>query len=385
MMSTRYLTTFIATIVILVALTLAYTMSVDPLGIYRKNSDEALSRTNQFWYMRTSKPLRLVGADADVVVLGTSRSGRLSTEAVGLDQGFNGAIPGSTPQEQFAMLSMAASLKTTQTVILGLDFDAFLSLYPPERLGFPSRLVQPVNQLDHYIGKLDTLKHTFFSPFALRLSLNTDGAKHQDKGAIYRNDGSWHRPQREHTTAGFKKLSHQKIESYQDAGSLVLQMDGFRRMLHSCHTSDLNCIAVITPIHLFHLGILDATDTLPLWREWHRELVAINQEIATGHSAQPIPLWAFNGFGPAVGEPISNRQEQVDPWFLDNVHFRPRFAQLIMQRVLDLPGAEAPDAGTLVDETTLPAYLQSVDALRASFDQREAAAIAALYEALGLL
>ena len=62
MMTARYLTTFIATLVILVALTLAYTMSVDPLGIYRNNSEEALSRTNQFWYMRTSKPLRLLGA-----------------------------------------------------------------------------------------------------------------------------------------------------------------------------------------------------------------------------------------------------------------------------------------------------------------------------------
>lgn len=384
-MNARYLTTFIATLVALVALTLTYTMGVDALGIYRNNSDEALSRSNQFWYMRTSKPLRLLGADADVVVLGTSRSGRLSTTTVGIDHGFNGAIPGSTPQEQFAMLSMAASLDKTQTVVLGLDFDAFLSIYPEERLGFPSKLVQPVNRPGHYIGKLDTLKHTFFSPFALRLSSKADSATHTGKGPIYRNDGSWHRPQKKYTNAGFKKLSQQKMDSYVNPESLVLQMEGFRRMLHTCHGDGLDCVAVITPIHLFHVGILEATGTLALWREWHTELVTINRELAEAHGAEPVPIWAFNDFDPAVGEPVSHRPQLVDPWFLDNVHFRPRFADLIMRQVLALPGAEAPDAGTRIDETSLPAYLQSVDALRASFEQREANTIAALYEALGLL
>ncbi len=382
-MNQRYLTTLFAVLIACCALTLWYTVSIDALGIYRNDSDEQLSRINQFKFMRNSKPLRLLQADARLIVIGSSRSARISPAAAGLDRGFNASLPGSTTHEQFAMLSMVGSLDSSRVVIVGLDFDAFLSLYPKVQPGFHDDLVQPVHRPAHHTARIIALKHTFLSPLALRNSYQTT---HPERGAadtVYRRDGSWHRPRSVYKSGDFHKASRQKLSTYANAGTLSLVMDEYRGMLAACHElATISCHFVATPVHLFHVGILERAGVLALWREWHRELVSINREVAQAYRQPPLPLWGFNAYEPAVGQKLSSRRKQQDPWFLDNVHFRPRFGTLMLQRMLGLPGSEDDGAGHRLDERNIEEYLAHVAALEARFRQREARVIGRLYEIL---
>lgn len=382
-MNQRYLTTFFAVFIACCALTLWYTLSVDAFGIFRNNSDRELGRINQFKFMRSSKPLRLLRANAQFVIIGSSRSARMSPAAAGLESGFNASLPGATTHEQFAMLSMAGSLDHSRSVIIGLDFDAFLSLHPRQRQGFPDDLVQPVHQPAHQLAKLVALKHAFLSAVALRNSYWATHPEYRAKGTIYQHDGSWHRPRNVYKSGDFHKASREKLALYSNAASLPLVMDDYRAMLVACHELEkLRCHFVATPIHLFHVGILTRTGVHELWREWHRKLVSINTEVAQAYQQPPLPLWGFNTYAPAVGQKLSSRRKQRDPWFLDNVHFRQRFGSLMILRMLGLPGSEDDSAGHRLDERNIEEYLARVSELESRFEEREARVIGRLYRIL---
>ena len=381
----RYVISLTVLCLALSGLTLGYTLSTDPFGIFHNDSETELSRINQFWYMRTSKPLRLLRRQPDMVIVGTSRTARLSPDRVGIEDGFNAALPGATAHEQRITLAYAIDASAPARAVIGLDFDAFRAGRETSRLGFNPALMRAEGAPSHWLNVALTLKRLFFSTLAVQKSYEaTHLAGQRRDDARYQADGSWWRPIPQASADDFEGVGRQRLSAFRQSADAGLDMTEYRRLLQLCQASALDCQLLVTPVHVFDINLLSTSGLLPLWQQWHEQLVRINDEVAAEYGQRPIPLWGFNTFAPAVAEALSTREDNSNPWFKDSIHFTPRFADLMLGTITGQAGAGNGDTGIRLDQASLPLYLDTITDLRQAFNVREKASVDQLHTKLGL-
>ncbi len=364
-MRNRYLTWTFALAALIVGGTIAFTYQTDPFGLYRDDSERALSRIDQFYHMRSTKPLQLLRKKPRKVIVGSSRSARLSPVELGLNDIYNASLPGATPTEIREVLAFAHGVQPLEAAYIGWDFEGFLGLTPDHRDGFNSELLTASNPLTRSVHAFVAHKRTLFSLVALKESIDAGKSTTETLRPSYLPDGSWRRNQAENIGPfGFALISRQKIEAFADTAPHTLDTAEVHRTLEYCYAQRIRCQVFVTPVHLFHFEIFEQAGLTSLWQDWHRAVVRINEALAATYSADPISIWGFNAFAPAVSEPIAKPQDISTPWFTDNLHFRPRFGNVMIDAMVN---GKAQPGVTALSSDTIERYLQMVEGLRTTY------------------
>ena len=129
-----------------------FNYSADPYGVFHPGhwGAERINRIDQTWLMRLTKPWQVKNLKPDAVVIGSSRTGTLSTTAVAWkdQRAFNFSVPGLTPHEMLRFVMHAQAQQKLDRLMVGLEYESFLSSTPRVMLGFePARLSGQMNQM----------------------------------------------------------------------------------------------------------------------------------------------------------------------------------------------------------------------------------------------
>ena len=364
-MGKNYLTVFFALLALGVGGLLSFTYSADPFGLYVDDSEASMSRIDQFYHMRSSKPLQLLRKRPEQVILGSSRTARVAPSDLSLTDIYNAAIPGATATEVRDLLLFTHRNQRLERAYIGWDFEAFLGLTPDRRAGFKSDLLQAGNPLSRWIYAFIAHKRTLFSFVAIKEAIAANNAVPSPIRPSYLSDGSWRRNQLQNIgPLGFALISKDKIEHFRHSAPHSLSTREVTDTLAYCYETKIDCRVFLTPVHLFHFELFEATGLLPLWENWHREAVAINEKLAASYNTAPLPIWGFNAVEQAVSERVSKPTDLDAPWFTDNLHFRPRFGALMLKTLHE----DSAQAGALKLTTqNVEEYIEAVGEMRKRF------------------
>lgn len=98
---------------------------IDPYAIYHYKgaAPEKISRIDQVFYMRITKPWQVRQASPTEVVIGTSRAARVSSQTVwDKKDSHNLSVPGMTVYEMSRFIEHANANEHLSKLMIGLDF-----------------------------------------------------------------------------------------------------------------------------------------------------------------------------------------------------------------------------------------------------------------------
>jgi hypothetical protein len=362
---------------------------VDPYAVYHfKNADsERLSRVEQFYRMRLSKPWQLSQIDPTAVVIGTSRTGSISPSHPSWpeQQSFNLSVPDMTPYELLRFVEHAQANGPLDKLTIGLDFEAFVSAEPHTRPGFVEARMAPQQGVSESLRagwqRVLDISDTLLSIDALSLSIAAvSGADEPERH--YYSDGSWVKAKARLTgRSGMAFVGKERIIAFRDKTfDLKKNIAQLGQILRFCHQHNIDTRLFVTPEHVFLIDLWSRLGYQELWVEFHRSLIAINRDIARDMGQAAFPLWGFNDLEKFVDEPIAKSGKGLQSHFVDGVHFQKGFGGAIMDGVWD----ESTGIGARLDRERLDLYMVKVQQLSDKFAARNQRLIAQMHEDMNL-
>lgn len=372
----RYLLVMTVSATAILMMVGVFNYRVDPYGLYRFDQADSrwLSRIDQFYHLRVTKPWYTVKLESDAIVVGTSRSSTIDPGvSVWRDyQGYNLSVPGMRIYEMLRFVQHANSVQPLERLMIGLDFEMMITPEPESGPGFEAsrmaRASSDLNSLPFYMRMIKDIGDTLFSltGFTRSLSALTGIA---EVGRVYRKDGTWeslpsiYSGQRGAIYIGREnvlKLSGQELDM---DGNLEVLAD----VLRYAHRQDIDVRLFVTPVHVFFVDLWWRLGHGELWREFHERLAEVNTAVAAEVGRPPFPLLAFNHLAGVVDEPIRSAKDSERSVFSDGVHFRPRLGNEIMEAAWAEGGSAA-----LLEESSVDAYVDAVERLMRDFSAANA-------------
>ena len=370
---TRYLSVLMIAALAICGSIAIFNYVVDPYAIhhFEKADEEYLSRIDQFWHMRTTKPWHIRRLQPSAVIVGSSRSASLhpGISAWENQMSYNVSIPGMTIYEMYRFIQHSHANRALNKLVIGLDFEIFMLREPKTRIGFAeNRFARSLAALSSPNYKfqygVDTVS-TLFSLSALSRSVAALAGTGNARQHRYFNDGVW-------SSAGnlftgepgylFVAINNFNLHANNDLG-MKQNFATFNAILQFCHTENIDTRIFITPTHVFHLNFWHALGYKKSWQGFHHGLVAVNTKVAHESNREPFPLWGFSQTQGVVDEPISRRKQADANWFRDGVHFKTALGSRIMNSMWE----RGPSMGTLLMAKTVKPYLEEVDRIMTDF------------------
>jgi hypothetical protein len=142
-------------------------------------------------------------------------------------------------------------------------------------------------------------------------------------------------------------------------------LDDFAALLRLAQENNIELTVVILPVHARLLEMLDYAGLWPYFEYWKRQLVAINEDIASALDRPPFPIWDFNGYYPVATEPVSTDiNAQPLQWMYDSAHPSVNTGN----RILDIiAGRTQADFGGTLNSKNIDDWLLSQRTLREQF------------------
>ncbi len=335
----RYTTITIGFVLLLLAGTSVFNAWVDPFAIYRWREVpvEDISKINQGYAMRLSKPWQLVRLEPSAIILGSSRSGslRASHPAWEGEAGFNLSMPGLTAYEMLRLVEHAHAQGRLRKLVLGLEHESFLLAQPRVQVGFEeARLVADNGDwlAAPQVAQLGRdLQVTLLTGAALSRSFQVIGLPAPEHRRFHA-DGSWsHSAPARGGKAGFVYSGRVIVDRLQlpDDG-LNENLALLTELLHFCHLNDIDTRLYVSPEHLLLGELRVRVGGEPAYQEFHRRLLAVNVEVAAHLSRKPFPVRGFNQLEGVVDQPLYPGVGGEDDWFWDGMHFHPRLGVRLM-------------------------------------------------------
>lgn len=365
----HYLWFTVLALLLVLVLSAGFSVYADPYGIYRYGRSDVshLSRIDQLFFHRLSKPYQIRQRAPEAVVLGTSRSARIPPAHAAWDglRTYNASIPGLTRIEIFDYFVHINTVQPQQALLLGLDFESFLGRGISSHKGFErSRLLSE---------KRSALSPVILSRLAVdayqtlvTVSALADGVMALSGNAVglrrFYPDGTWQTLHSEHNgRLGFSMVGYafKRTRGIAAAGAQV-EYGRLRDLLAYCYENNIDTRVLLTPVHLYQLSIVFDSGFKPLWRDWHAGVVAINNELAMAHDRDPFPVWGFNQAPGIVDEVVQPAALARDSVYKDGVHFRASFGQQIVDEIYEQGPA---DVGWALTTANVESYLDSVESL----------------------
>ncbi len=381
-----FLVSAVATAAVVVALNVA----IDPYGYFGVGPLDGLSvrKPTALHHDRLLHASALRRNDVDCLLLGSSRV----TEGIprghrlfaGCTRLYNGGLAGPSLREVRALFEHADGHHPLKHVWLGVDLFMFNAHRLPAR-GYAAELFE-----DRALPRLQHAASIAMSFDTLLDAVRT--IKGQDDPVFFA-DGGFADPaflalplRQRSTRATFLRgvrgyIPHElppPLYQFALRSADSQPLAEFARLLEEAHARDIDLTLFVNPAHAWQWELVAALGLWPAWEEWKGELVAINEQVATGAARRAFALTDFSGFqGFAVEDvPASATSAVAMSWFWDPSHYNATLGSLLLDR---LAGASAPSGfGVPLDSTTIDAHLRTVRADAAHWRGSHAADVAAV-------
>lgn len=319
----NYLLMLIATIAVPTSLLIAGSFVLDPFAIYPSVIETSQQRSvDLFWNLRLHKPHRVRQEAAEHLIMGSSRSGRLTPRYLASDNepSYNASVPGATLHEMLRHIEHAQATQPLKTLFIGLDYYMFRDDKPLFMPGFEeSRLLKLdpswLDQARYRWRRLLDAWTTLYSRSALTADLRSVFGEQPSQRTFYQ-DGTWR------VQVGdlgghwvYAILAKQKIEEFSEL-SRHLDYRVLERILDFCAAHDIELSILISPLHAHQMKLIDMLDAWPDYLQYQRDIVELVEQYKS-LTEKPLRVLALEHSEPLVYEPISNDAR----WFLDGIHY----------------------------------------------------------------
>jgi Flp pilus assembly protein TadD len=137
-------------------------------------------------------------------------------------------------------------------------------------------------------------------------------------------------------------------------------LDVFGDLLDVAQKSGVRVHIFINPIHARMLIALREAGLWPVYEDWKRGLVRVNDEVARKHGREPLPIWDFSGFNTVTTERVPELGDLKTPmlYYWEPSHYREAAGTLALDRMLDY---RDPGGRTVPDDYGVLLTSQSID------------------------
>ncbi|WP_145999028.1 hypothetical protein [Oceanicoccus sp. KOV_DT_Chl] len=366
-----YFSTFFTFILVIVIASINY--RVDPYGLYRPATKFSLSRINQFHHMRTIKPLKVYQLQPNAIVIGSSTAGRIAPQHPSWETytSYNLSIPGITNYELLRLVQHSHATQPLMSLVIGLDFSAFLPSAPKLRRGFDdAALTNREGEISSIVTGWSRFKvhyRTLLSTTTLINSLSAILDKRTTHNTYFPS-GNWYSGSKHIFSgiAGFKFTAKHQIELQTPYGpEQAMDFSYFVELLEFCHANKINTHFILMPVHIMYLEVYKHLNLMDEWRYWHDRLIAENNRLARQYQRDTYSIWGFNAAYDIVNEPLWNNIDSTKSWFQGGVHFNPHFGKIMLNETLS--NDISPSHGIKLNKTNLATYLDQVEKINIDF------------------
>ena len=339
----RYLVKTACFTLFFLGLLAAFNAAIDPYQLFHTPAIAGLNdkKTDIFFQLAVTKPYQFYAGDNANVVLGSSRAGRAidpNHPLLSERRFYNYATPGGTPEHDYLKLRSTIASKPVKHIYYFVDFFTFNTYYD-----LPSSVTEAFRRRTAY-GTVrfiqqfvEDLSASLLGYYATRDSVRTMRKQSAAaSGAIpfttLLPDGRWdlssandRRSEQAFTQAENGYLRQNwflpadgRFSLHERPSAPNRSFSYFKATLEMAQKHNLNMTIVILPVHARLLENLDNVGLWPNFEYWKRQLVTINEQIATDQDTKPFPLWDFNGYSEVSTEPVND--EVLPQWFYDSAH-----------------------------------------------------------------
>lgn len=358
----KYLVRWLAAVLLLLLTVAGVNLLVDPYGLFDSRRIQGFNAIKPVAasHVRIAKPYQVLLFAPRTVIGGNSRP------EIGLDPAnpcwpsdsrpaFNLGLPGSSVYMQARLLQHAIAGSGANRVLWGLDFIDFMSPHrnrrnrwemPQRHLPFEDRLSinsdgssnrdYPWQSLvDHFqaLGSLSATKDSLVTLLgqdnAYASSIRRDGF---NPARDYLDIISW-----EGQNVLFQQKTKELLATFSRPG-LNLYVPGTRwsgefesvdRLLAFAGSRKVEVVLFINPYHIEYLAAIESTGNWDNLEQWKRQLA----ELA---ARSGVVLWDFSGIDHRTVEkvPPAGDRKRIMSWFWEPAHYRKRFGDLMLNRML---------------------------------------------------
>jgi hypothetical protein len=403
MTATRYTTLFFTLSALILSMVGLGNWLVDPFYLFRSADIPGANqlRSEFFNYQLLSKPYALLDYEAEVLMLGSSRTGtalRPNHQAFAGMRVYNGALAGSTLRANILQYRHANSAHKLKKVLINPDFYMFNAYQRPGNPGayrdFERRLLINYDGTSNYrrlakmVGDhLDSLLawNTIKSSYRTVLKQKAIAAGDSPYLTIH-PDGHWTNrvaPHRLHADyfkqieriyipTGWVPANSSRFAFRRDGATSGAPIDDFRWFLNDAYDNDIEVIITFMP---YHARLLEAMHLIGVWQqseEWKRLIVASVEEVAAERDREAFPVWDFTGYNSINMDPLPRADARGNHmrWYRDASHVRQHTGDLIIDRIMNFETTEriAPaDFGVRLNSKNIDAHLSSINTRRSEF------------------
>lgn len=365
----RYFLHFCLATMLLVATMAGFNYRVDPYAIYQDatGADTPIRVMNE----RIFKTVRLTHSHADTVFIGTSRTDigiAHEQPALAGQHLINLATFGQPIRETRRLFELAVRDGKPHTVVIGLDFFAFNTLFAP-----PSDYVEE--------------NYNAVRPFSLLLSISTladslSKYKHPQPvmgdccyadGSRLNNDpgyltGKYHH----YFTASERMYLMEKYLPYPQCAFAFFpagheeqsSLADLRAILALAQQQKIDLRLFISPSHARQWETLAVAGLWQDWEYWKRQLVTLNEQVAIQAGKAAFPLWDFSGYDAISSENLPDEgSPDMMKHYSDSSHYLPALGQRLVARLF---GAKD-DWGLLLTHDNLADHLAQIRSARGQY------------------
>lgn len=370
----RYNRCFFIGSLFLVLTIIALCYFVDPYSIYGrvyKKNGVAVNGHGFASQLRMSKVVAVRKYPPEILLLGSSRvafgfSAKSVQSYFPRQSIYNLGLLGITEYELLRYFQHATAFNSLKHVVIGLDLLQFNANQPTRPNFVEERLQVDVNNHPNPLYLGDYLP-TLFSVDAVITTFR------EITGVV--------KPQDLYFTNGFR------VE-YSDRGNLnnfIINEGGYingvysnfafrnsngsmdtlacyRKILELAQQKHIQLHLFISPAHARQWETVASTGLWTIWEDWKRQLVHINETVATQYHAQPFELFDFSGYSRYSTEEVPREAGKTTQWHRDSAHFLPEIGELVLQRMFNPSAKNEPDFGVLLNPVTIEENLKNIRA-----------------------
>ncbi|MCP4950735.1 MAG: hypothetical protein GY922_02660, partial [Proteobacteria bacterium] len=339
----RYLVKTACVTLLFLGLLAAFNAAMDPYQLFHTPAITGLNdkKTDIFYQLAVTKPYHFYAGDNVNIVLGSSRAGRaIDPNHPSLsERGFyNYATPGSTPEYDYLKLRSTIASKPVKHVYYFVDFFTFNTYYElpssvteafRKRTAFgTARFVQQV--VEDFSQSLLSFYATRDSARTIRkqsaaesraipfTALHPGGRWDLSFANDRQSEQAFTEMENGYLRQNWFLPASGKFSLHETPSAPNRPFSYFKATLKLAWENHLDMTIIILPIHARLLENLDNVGLWPNFEYWKRQLVTINEQIATAKHTKPFPLWDFNGYSEVSTETVND--EVLPRWFYDSAH-----------------------------------------------------------------
>ena len=317
-MHRTYLIQLAAALMLALAVCAGTLWTIDPYDLYTYSPQQrGETDADLFWHLRLHKPYAMRRVKAEQLIVGSSRSARLSPSHLA-DSGtsaYNASLPGISLRELRRMVEHAHTIRPLDRVVVGLDYTMF-------RPGYRNELFVDDRLLKVNPTLLDKGRHVFQQLIDRWSSLVSVDALIDAQAAVtvaggsqrrFFADGTWEAKVPAHRVGNpvYSMLARQKYREFSDGGEDV-ELSEFEALLDFAAAHDIELVLLISPLHAIALNTIELAGKWAAYLDWQRRLLA-----AIDQHPVRARLYGLENNTRLITDPVAAQY----PLFKDGVHY----------------------------------------------------------------